>query len=118
MPEAHVRFENSHPILRVENMEASLLFYVGILGFENAPWGNGDFTCITRDAAAIYLCRGDQGRGGAWAWVGVEDVEKLHAEYSERGAKFRLAPTYHSWAVEMQLEDPDGNVLRFGSEPN
>jgi len=25
--------------------------------------------------------------------------------------------TNHSWALEFQVEDPDGNVLRFGSEP-
>jgi hypothetical protein len=28
-----------------------------------------------------------------------------------------MAPTNYSWAVEMQIEDPDGNVLRLGSEP-
>jgi hypothetical protein len=27
------------------------------------------------------------------------------------------APTNHAWALEMQVLDPDGNVLRFGSDP-
>jgi hypothetical protein len=27
-----------------------------------------------------------------------------------------MAPTKYPWALEMQLEDPDGNVLRIGSE--
>lgn len=26
-------------------------------------------------------------------------------------------PTSYSWALEFQVEDPDGNVLRFGSDP-
>lgn len=112
-----VHFENSAPILRVENMEASLRFYVHGLGFTNATWGNNDFTCVTRDRAAIYLCRGDQGRGAAWAWIGVEDAAQLHAEYQARGVTIRLPPTNFPWALEMQVEDPDGNVLRMGSEP-
>ena len=27
-----------------------------------------------------------------------------------------MAPTNFSWALEMHVEDPDGNVLRLGSE--
>ena len=34
--QARVGFECCDPILRVENMEASLRFYVYLLGFENA----------------------------------------------------------------------------------
>jgi catechol 2,3-dioxygenase-like lactoylglutathione lyase family enzyme len=110
-------FENSAPILRVENMDASVAFYRDKLGFQNAPWGDGDFTSVNRDRAGIYLCRGGQGRGGAWAWIGVGDVDKLHEEYLSRGVTIRLPPTNYPWALEMQVEDPDGNVLRFGSEP-
>jgi predicted enzyme related to lactoylglutathione lyase len=116
-PEASIRFEHASPILRVENMQASLRFYVDLLGFKNAPWGNDDFTHITRDGAGIYLCRGDQGRGQAWVWIGVDDVEKLHRECKARGVTIRLPPTNYSWAREMQVSDPDGNVLRLGSDP-
>jgi uncharacterized glyoxalase superfamily protein PhnB len=112
-----VHFENSQPILRVENMETSLGFYVGVLGFKNANWGSEHFTCIQRESAVIYLCRGDQGRGGAWVWVGVEDAEKLHDEIKAHGVTIRSPLTNHSWALEFQVEDPDGNVLRFGSDP-
>ena len=98
-------------------MEASLRFYVGVLGFTNAPWGNDDFTSVNRDRAGIYLCRGGQGRGGAWVWLGVRDVAVLYEELKSRGVPIRMAPTNYSWALEMQIEDPDGNVLRLGSEP-
>ena len=98
-------------------MQASLRFYVDTLGFENVSWGTDDFTSVSRDQAAIYLCRGGQGRGGAWVWIGVEDAEKLHEEYKARGVAIRLPPTNYPWALEMQIEDPDGNVLRLGSEP-
>lgn len=112
-----VHFEGSQPILRVENMAASLHFYVDTLGFTNAEWGSDDFTSISRDEAAIYLSQGDQGLGGAWVWIGVEDVDALHAEYQARGVAVQLPPTNFPWALEMQIADPDGNVIRFGSDP-
>jgi hypothetical protein len=112
-----VHFECINPILRVENMQASLQFSVNALGFENASWGTEDFTSVTRDRTGIYLCRGGQGQGRAWIWVGVDDVEKLHLEYQTLGLKIRLPPTSYSWALEVQIEDPDGNVLRLSSDP-
>jgi predicted enzyme related to lactoylglutathione lyase len=115
--QSRVYFENSQPILRVENMQASLRFYVDQLGFQNAPWGGDDFTSVNRDRAGIYLCRGGQGRGGAWIWIGVEDVEKLEQELRARGVAILMQPTNYPWALEMHVQDPDGNVIRFGSEP-
>jgi predicted enzyme related to lactoylglutathione lyase len=111
------RFECSQPILRVENMERSLKFYVDKLGFQNAQWATEDFTSVNRDAAGLYLAVQQQGRGGAWAWLGVGDVEALHAEYVARGVAIMQPPTDYPWAFEMRIEDPDGNVLRIGSEP-
>jgi predicted enzyme related to lactoylglutathione lyase len=98
-------------------MEVSLRFYVDLLGFRNAPWGTSDFTSVNRDRAGIYLCQGGQGRGQAWVWLGVEDAEKLHEEYKAAGVPIRKPPTNYPWALEMHVEDPDGNVLRLGSEP-
>jgi predicted enzyme related to lactoylglutathione lyase len=98
-------------------MDASLRFYVDILGFENADWGGSDFTSVSRDQATIYLCRPDEGYGGAWVWIGVDDVDRLHEELQERGVPIVTPPTNYPWALEMEVEDPDGNLLRFGSEP-
>jgi predicted enzyme related to lactoylglutathione lyase len=120
MPDAAskpVYFENSQPILRVENMQASLRFYVDQLGFKNASWGNDEFTSVNRDRAGIYLCKGDQGRGAAWVWLGIDDAERFHEELKAKGVKIKMPPTNYSWALEFHVEDPDGNVLRLGSEP-
>jgi predicted enzyme related to lactoylglutathione lyase len=111
------RFEGSTPILKVGDMAASLRYYLGVLGFKNADWGTDDFTCVHRDRAAIYLCRGGQDQSGTWVWIGVEDVVALHQEYQASGARIRHAPRNFPWAYEMKVEDPDGHVLRFGSEP-
>lgn len=112
-----VYFENSQPILRVEDMKRSLHFYVEQLGFSSASWGDENFTSVNRDHAGIYLCRGDQGRGCAWVWIGVDDAQKLYDELKVRGVPIRMEPRNFPWALEFHVEDPDGNVLRFGSEP-
>ena len=112
-----VHFEGTQAILRVEDMNASLHFYVDILGFTNVSWGNDTFTSVSRDRASIFLSKGEQGRGGAWVWVGVDDAERLHAEYRALGVKILMPPTKFAWGLEFQVEDPDGNVLRLGSEP-
>jgi predicted enzyme related to lactoylglutathione lyase len=112
----HTRFEGSTPILNVADMTVSLRYYVDVLGFKNADWGSEEFTCVNRDRAGIYLCRGGQGQPGTWVWIGVEDVEALHEEYKASGAKIRHPPQNYPWALEMKVDDPDGHVLRFGSD--
>ena len=111
------RFEGAAPILRVSDMARSVQYYVDVLGFRNADWGGDDFTSVNRDLAGIYLCCDAQGCAGTWAWVGVEDVRALYEEYRASGAKIRQPPRNYEWALEMHVEDPDGHVLRFGSEP-
>jgi predicted lactoylglutathione lyase len=116
-PISKTKFENAAPILRVKDMKQSVRYYIEALGFHNADWGTDDFTCVNRDRAGIYLCRGSQGCAGTWAWIGVEDVQALYEEYQKSAARIRQAPRNYPWALEMHLEDPDGHVLRFGSEP-
>lgn len=112
------QLEGSTPILRVSDMAASLRYYVDVLGFRNASWGTDDFTCVTRERrAGIYLCQSNQGQPGTWVWIGAEDVEALHEEFKASGAMIRHPPQNYPWAYEMKVEDPDGHVLRFGSEP-
>ena len=76
-----IRLENITPILCVQDMIISLEFYIGILGFKEAEWGDDNFTAINRDNTGIYLCRNGQG-------------------------------------LEMHIEDPDGHVLRLGTDPD
>ena len=117
MTTVRTTFEHAHPILRVEDLARSLAYYVDVLGFSNAEWGGDDFTLVNRDGASIYLSEGDQGQPGTWVWLGVEDVDALYEEYRGSGATILHPPENYSWAREMKVEDPDGHVLRFGSEP-
>ena len=109
-------FEGVSPILRVADLAASLTYYVDILGFK-IDWQAPGIACVSRDRCSIFLCEGDQGHPGAWVWIGVSDAAVLHSDYQQLGAIIRVPPTNYPWALEMHVEDPDGNVLRFGSEP-
>ena len=115
--QSRTRFEGSQPILRVADMSVSVSYYVDVLGFKNVDWGTEYFTSVNRDGAGIYLCQRGQGQAGTWLWIGVEDAALLYEEYKASGAKIRRPPENYPWALEMLVEDPDGHVLRFGSEP-
>jgi len=117
--ELGIRLENIQPILSVNDMALSREFYVNKLGFKEAEWGDDHFTSMSRDNCGIYLCRGEQGNPGTWIWIGFDgDIYLLHDELRSRGVKIRQAPVNHSWAREMLVEDPDGHVIRFGTDPN
>ena len=112
-----VAFEGVSPIFNVRNMRTSLAYYVDVLGFKIDWGGDTTFASVSRGGCHIMLCEGDQGNHGGWVWVGVGDAGALHEEYRDKGARIRHPPTNYEWAYEMQVEDPDGNILRMGSEP-
>jgi uncharacterized glyoxalase superfamily protein PhnB len=111
-----VMIENVTPILRVENLETSRRYYIQTLGF-SLDWGTDGMISVSRDRKSIMLCEGEQGQPGTWLWIGVDDADVFFAEFSAKGAHIRSAPQNFSWAYEFAIEDPDGHVLRFGSEP-
>ena len=104
------------PILCVTDLDRAVAYYTDVLGFDPPVWRTEDFTAVSLRGNGLYLAKNSQGQPGAWVWVGVGDVRALHALYASRGAMIRKPPTNYPWALEMQVEDPDGNVLRFGSD--
>jgi len=109
-------FGKAIPILRVSDLERSLAYYTEILGF-HINWQQKFFASVSRDNCTVFFCVGDQGHAGTWLWIGVPDAERLYREYQQSGASIRNPPTNYPWAYEMQVSDPDGHVLRFGSDP-
>jgi predicted lactoylglutathione lyase len=107
------------PVLRVRDASFSIDYYTRVLGFKinfQFPDENPFFAAVSRGQCCLFLSEGDQGNPGSWVWIDGKDVESLHEEYRAAGAKIRHPPTNYSWALEMQVEDPDGNILRFGSD--
>ena len=112
-----VPFEGVTPILTVRDLAASIDYYTRVLGFKVDWHDPGILASVSRGRCTIFLCEGDQGHPGTWLWIGVGDIEPLFLDYTVKGARVRHRPTNYQWAYEMQIEDPDGHVLRFGSEP-
>lgn len=108
-------FGGAIPVFRVANAQASREYFVKALGFK-VNWEHPDFVSVSRDRCTIFLCAGDQGNPPSWVWLGVEDCSAVCDELRARGAKIRHPPTNYPWALEMQVEDLDGNVLRIGSD--
>lgn len=118
MNDSSINFHASSPILRVSDLARSLDYYNNALGFAT-DWGHeSGFASVSRQAANILLCENDQGNPGTWVYIGVGDVVRLHEELAEKGAIIKLPPTNYPWAMEIHVADPDGNVIRFGSEPD
>ena len=120
MPEATrpapLRFGGVTPVLRVRDVAVSRDYYVQALGFQ-VNFENEDFVSVSRGSCGLFLCQGDQGHPGSWVWIDGMDVDALYEEYKSSGARIRHPPTNYSWALEMQVEDLDGNILRLGSDP-
>jgi catechol 2,3-dioxygenase-like lactoylglutathione lyase family enzyme len=116
----NLRLENITPILNVKDISVSIEFYVKTMGFVEAEWGKGTpFTSLNRDELGIYLGQGDQGCKGTWIWMGFDgDIHALHSELKSKGVVILEPPTNYSWAMEMKIKDPDGHVLRLGTDPD
>jgi catechol 2,3-dioxygenase-like lactoylglutathione lyase family enzyme len=96
-----VTFKRVTPILRVEDIDASLAFYVEKLGFQ-LHWRDEDgnsFASISRDRCDFFLSVGDQGHPGSWMWIGVGDVDQLHEELLAKNVRIRQAPANFPWGL-------------------
>lgn len=104
------------PILRVADLDASLAYYTGCLGFE-LQWRHDSTASVGRGRASLMLNQGGQGHAGTWVWIAASDADALYAELERRGARLRHPPTNYPWGSrECQVTDPDGHVLRFGAD--
>ena len=110
-------FGSPAPVFRVKDVDASIAYYLNALSFE-LRWRSGDgFACVARDKCSISLTDDNQSQPRMWIWIGVQNVRDLHQQYISAGANIRNPPNNFEWALEMQVEDLDGNVLRIGSDP-
>jgi catechol 2,3-dioxygenase-like lactoylglutathione lyase family enzyme len=110
--------ECPRPILRVADLHAAQNYYRDALGFK-ILWEHGeppDFGAVGRSNMVLFMCQQCQSSAGAWVFTFTHDVDQLHKEFVERNAIIRMPPTNMSWGLrEMNVGDPDGNVLRFAS---
>ena len=123
------------PILSVDNVTRSIHYYVGSLGFRLAwAWSTteqrflqpGDeieigFALVGRGPIQFMLSHQSQGAPGMWLHLDVDTAEQLdalHAEWQQNGARIVEPPFLRPWGMyEMRVEDLDGHVLRVSAPP-
>ena len=126
-----VLFTESHPILNVKDVAASLEYYCDTLGYKlkfRWPYQCPDpgaavvvpeFAEVKRGQSSIMLALENQGGPAMWIYLDVaslEDLTALYQEYQANGARIVEPPTDKPWNMrEMLVEDLDGHTLRIGA---
>lgn len=73
-------FGSPTPVFRVRDVDASITYYLGALGFE-LRWRAGEgFACVARENCSIFLTNDNQSQPRMWIWIGVQDVRVLLLE--------------------------------------
>jgi catechol 2,3-dioxygenase-like lactoylglutathione lyase family enzyme len=117
------------PFFIVRNVERTIAFYSGKLGFEvtfQEPGQDPFFAVIRRDGAQLFVKAVDENiqpmpnserhPDARWdAYVYVSDPDALSAEFSRNGAIFTVPlKDTHDGLRGFEIKDPDGYVLFFG----
>jgi uncharacterized glyoxalase superfamily protein PhnB len=105
------------PILPVRDVHAALAWYRDALGCEIAwVWDDGRFAAVFHgDVVQIYFTRVERAVTPAMFYVHVDDADRLHALYRERGVAVVEPLESKPWGMrEFAVRDPDGHVLRLG----
>ncbi len=117
-----ISFERTVPILRMFSVEKAKEFYLGFLGFQ-IDWEHRFddaaplYMQISRANAALQLSEhyGD-GTPGSAVYFYMKGIEELHRELLAKNYR-HARPGFHEqpWGmIEMMIDDPFGNKLRFG----
>ena len=114
------------PLLAVDDIDRSINFYQGKLGFSIVGRAEADgrlFWCrLERGGASIMLQQadeedgpaGDRGRGVAFFFV-CDDAEQLHAEFSSRGVQLAGVTVAEYGMKQLFVPEPDGYSICFES---
>ncbi|MBL4750669.1 MAG: VOC family protein [Amylibacter sp.] len=119
-----IQGHRSMPILSVEDVEKSVGFFTGGLGFSFAgSWqddnGVPNFAIVVLDHITVGLQRVKQVKNlDTWAaYFYVEDIDAYAAQVTGSGVSLtsEIADKPHG-CRELEITDPDGNVLCFGQD--
>jgi DNA-binding MarR family transcriptional regulator len=110
------------PIFPVRDLGAALAHY-GALGFTTSAYESGsDYGFADRDGTGLHLAADpghELGHGhGSAAYLYVRDADALYAEWARPGIGGQTRPVEVTpyRLREGSHIDPDGNLIRFGSE--
>lgn len=112
----------------VDDVDDSIEFYCGLLGFNEEMHPAPAFAMLSKDDLRLFLSAPGGGPGGGapmpdgtlpepGGWnrfqLVVEDLEELVASLRERGATFRNEIVSGVGGKQILLEDPSGNLVEL-----
>lgn len=108
------------PTFRILNYNEAVEFYVDILGF-TIDWehrfGPSEpvYMQVSRNNLTLHLSENKRFQTGVIIFVDTEGIEAFHRELVERNkAKSIPEVSKTDWqSLQMEIEDPFGNLLRF-----
>ncbi len=120
-----LRLKAALPVLYVRDVEAAAAFWRDKLGFSiDFLHGNPAFYgAVSRDGACLHLkfVHGEvfgpgrvEDEGLIMAYLAVDNISALFAEFEARGALFSQRPAIQAWGgTDFHVLDPDGNRIAF-----
>lgn len=107
------------PILPALDMQATINFYTGKLGFTLIS-DYGNYALISRDGAELHFfaCDDKYLAENSGCYIRVKHIEQLFEELSKTDAPQAYPLELKEWGMkEFALFDINGNLLRFGERP-
>ena len=122
MTEERAMIVSAATVFVVSDVGQSIEHYRDALGFK-ITFQYGDpmfYACLCRDDVALHLLAARETKrlpGNGGIYVFVRDVDRVHAELVERGAKVIKPPQDYDYGMrDFEVVDLDGNQLVFGME--
>ncbi|MQQ09447.1 hypothetical protein GFB49_13345 [Epibacterium sp. SM1979] len=115
-------FSNATPVLRVSDYQRAKTFYMDVLGFSvgmEAGEPIVGFGIFRVGKAQVFLTAGDgpaESYDGWRVYFYPEDFDGFVAALQEKQLAFKGPTTTEYGMVEVEVTDPDGNVLCFGKD--
>ena len=111
-------------VLEVSDLQRSIDFYVGKLGFfTHGAWGDPPSFCIVqRGGVTIALDRSrtvrDVPLNQYWAaYLYVENADALAEDYRAKGVEIVREPCDMDYGLrDFDVRDPDGHLIAFGHD--
>lgn len=111
-------------VLAVQDIDATARYFADVLGF-TLEWPDAsDWRLVRRDNVRVMLGKcpdatpaAETGPHSWFAYLDVDDVEKLHSEFLASGALILQPPLDRPYGMrELVIATPDGHRIVFGQD--
>lgn len=108
------------PTFRILDYKKAMDFYVQGLGFKS-DWehrfglNEPVYMQISRDGLTLQLSENKRFQTGVIVFIDCKELNEFYSDLSSRESKIELIkPEKTNWqTIQMEIEDPFGNLLRF-----